>query len=201
MPARAQERVKYYKIIQKYKWSGHQCTEEWNEPPSAFPIRSQYVSVITHFSWIKAATRNEMAPRLALPPNACQLFFRDCFLNLSFAKQKEGRKKESHNRIIFFFFLRQIENLSSSHASSQPCIHHHNVAWCVTWEFGTHLRKGILLIFVPLASPKPSAKLHNPSNSVGEITVRTKIHGRGKEKKNLSSLFWIRCYKLRSRVL
>lgn len=141
-------------------------------------IRSQYVSVITDLSWIKPATRSEMAPHLPFPPDTCQLFFMDCFPNLSFAKQKESKEA-----ITLSFFLKKEENLSSSHASSQPCIHHHNVAWCVIWEFGTHLRKGILLIFVPLASPKPSAKLHNPSNSVGEITVRTKIHGRAKKKK------------------
>lgn len=49
--------------------------------------------------------------------------------------------------------------------------------------------KEFCLFFVPLASPKPSAKLHNHSNFIGEAIVRIKIHRRGKEKKKSQSSF------------
>jgi len=41
--------------------------------------------------------------------------------------------------------------------------------------------------------------LHNPSNFVGELIDRTKIHRRGKERKNPSALFWISGYILKSK--
>lgn len=60
--------------------------------------------------------------------------------------------------------------------------------------------KEFCLFFVPLASPKPSAKLHNPSNFVGEAIFRTEIHRKGKGKKNSRPLFWVSGQILKSKI-